>query len=61
MKKTYMEPSAKVVNIRIKQPLLVALSGGDSEFGPGGEQPEGGTPVINSRRRSSFWDDDDND
>ena len=49
MKKEYIEPSIKA--IKIKTPLLYAISGEEAktEFGPGtGEQPGEGTPVINS-------------
>ena len=49
MRKEYIEPSIKA--IKIKTPLLYAISGEEAktEFGPGtGEQPGEGTPVINS-------------
>ena len=50
MKKTYIEPFVKA--IELEMPLLISLSGDNAKsmFGNGtGEQPVEGTPTVNGR------------
>lgn len=62
MKKVYMQPSTKAIEIKVEKSLLTAISGGDAktEFGPGtGEQPTEGIPTVNSRSSYFTWDDEE--
>ncbi|MBQ9204164.1 MAG: hypothetical protein IJ155_07985 [Prevotella sp.] len=41
MKKTYIQPNVEAIEMTIKQPVLIAMSGDSSEFGKGGSQRDG--------------------